>query len=141
MAEHPAPSRERPESTAHPEGSDARSAPASAAGPVPEHSSLATAGDVEGRWARLQRLGRDVADRLRHRAEVSRLRTRMSRLEARVEEEKTRVGRALYPLVEEARITVELPEVQEGVERIAHLREEIRRFRDELEELERSEEA
>lgn len=141
MAEHPAPPRERPESTAHPEGSDAHSGPASAAGPVPEHSSLAPAGDAEGRWARLQRLGRDVAERLRHRAEVSRLRTRMSRLEARVEEEKTRVGRALYPLVEEARITVELPEVQEGVERIAHLREETRRLREELEELERSEEA
>jgi len=140
MAEHPAASRERPQSTEYPEGSDARSAPASSAAAVPEQSSLATAGDAEGRWARLQRLGRDVADRLRHRAEVSRLRTRMSRLEARVEEEKTRVGRALYPLVEEARITVELPEVQEGVERIAHLREEMRRFRDELEELERSEE-
>jgi len=97
--------------------------------------------DAEGRWARLQRLGRDVAGRLRHRAELSRVRARVSRLEAAVEEEKTRVGRALYPLVEEARITVELPQVQEGVERIAHLREEIRRFREELEELEGSEEA
>jgi len=141
MAEHPAQTPERPESTQHPEGAEPRSAQPSQAPAAPEHASPAAPGDAEGRWARLQRLGRDVADRLRHRAEVSRVRTRMSRLEARVEEEKTRVGRALYPLVEEARITVELPEVQEGVERIAHLREEIRRFREELEELERSEEA
>lgn len=99
------------------------------------------AADRESRWSRLQRLGRDVAERLRHRAELSRMRARVAQLEARIETEKTRIGRALYPLVEEARITVDLPEVQEGVERIAQLRDEVRRSRQELEVLEGESEA
>lgn len=92
--------------------------------------------DPGTRWSRLQRLTRDVAERLRHRAELSRLRARVAQLESRIESEKIRIGRALYPLVEDARITVDLPEVQEGVETIARLREEVRRSREEIETLE-----
>ena len=62
---------------------------------------------------------------------------RVARLESRVSGEKSRIGLALYPLVERAEITVELPEVQVGVEEIARLREEIRQARIRIEELER----
>jgi ubiquinone biosynthesis protein UbiJ len=91
----------------------------------------------ETRWSRLQRLSRDLADRLARRATATGLRARAARLEQRVSSEKTRIGRALYPLVERAEITVELPAVQEGVEEIARLREEIRELRARAEELER----
>jgi ubiquinone biosynthesis protein UbiJ len=91
----------------------------------------------ETRWAKLQRLSRDVGERLRRGAARGRLRIRVSRLESRIESEKTKIGRALYPLVEEARITVELPEVQEGVETIARLRQEIRSSYARIEEIEK----
>jgi ubiquinone biosynthesis protein UbiJ len=98
-------------------------------------------GDVsegdETRWLKLQRVSRDLADRLARRAGATGLRARVVRLESRVDSEKTRIGRALYPLVERAEITVGLPEVQEGVEEIARLREEIRHARARIEELER----
>jgi hypothetical protein len=91
----------------------------------------------ETRWLKLQRVSRDLADRLARRASATGLRARVARLESRVDAEKTRIGRALYPLVERAEITVELPAVQEGVEEIARLREEIRQARARIEELER----
>ncbi len=91
----------------------------------------------ETRWLKLQRLSRSVADRVARRATATGLRARVARLESRVESEKTRVGRALYPLVERAEIVVELPAVQEGVEEIARLREEIRHLSARIEDLER----
>lgn len=92
----------------------------------------------ETRWLKLQRVSRDLAERLARRASATGLRARVARLESRVDAEKTRIGRALYPLVERAEITVGLPEVQEGVEEIARLREEIRQTRQRIEELERA---
>jgi hypothetical protein len=91
----------------------------------------------ETRWFKLQRLSRDLADRLGRRAAATGLRAKVARLESRVSGEKSRIGLALYPLVERAEITVELPEVQVGVEEIARLREEIRQARIRIEELER----
>lgn len=93
------------------------------------------------RWEKLQRLTRDASERLRQRARLTRLRARVSRLESQVETEKTRVGRALYPLVEDATIHVGLPEVQEGVETIARLREQIRVSVERIEELEAGDDA
>jgi len=93
----------------------------------------------ETRWAKLQRLSLDLAERLRLRATLGRERARVSRLEARIESEKTRIGRALYPLVENAEIRVGLPEVQEGVETIARLRDEIRRSYRRIEQIEKGE--
>lgn len=88
----------------------------------------------ESRWRELERVTRDLAARVRQRVARSRLRARVDRLEERIEDEKVRIGRALYPLVEDASITVELPEVQEGVEAIARLRAELERWRRELDE-------
>ena len=66
---------------------------------------------------------------------MGRLRAEVSRLESRLESEKVKIGKALYPLVEDATITVELAEVQEGVESIARLRDEIERRRTRIEKL------
>lgn len=87
------------------------------------------------RWERLARVTRELAQRLRSRADAGRLRVQVSRLESRIESEKLKIGKALYPLVEQAKITVELPEVQEGVETIARLRGEVDRRRAEIDEL------
>ncbi len=95
----------------------------------------ATDGRDERRWARLAHLTRDLALRLRRHADAGRLRVQVSRLESRIESEKLKIGKALYPLVEEAKITVELPAVQEGVETIARLREELERRRERMEEI------
>jgi hypothetical protein len=90
----------------------------------------------ETRWLKLQRLSRGLADRVARRATATGFRARIARLESRVESEKTKVGLALYPLVERAEIVVGLPEVQNGVEEIARLRQEILHFRAHIEELE-----
>ena len=102
---------------------------------------MADSSGDENRWEKLQRLTRDASDRLRQRARLGRLRARVSRLESQVESEKARVGRALYPLVEDATISVGLPEVQEGVETIARLREQIRASVERIEELEAHDDA
>jgi ubiquinone biosynthesis protein UbiJ len=91
----------------------------------------------ETRWLKLKLFSRDLAERLGHKASATGLRARVARLESRIKGEKQRIGEALYPLVERAEITVELPAVQEGVEEIARLREEIRQIRKKIEVLER----
>lgn len=84
------------------------------------------------RWERLAQTARGLGRRLQRRARAERLRVEVTRLEARIENEKVRIGKALYPLVEQAQITVELPEVQEGVENIARLAQELADRRDRL---------
>ena len=92
---------------------------------------------AETRWDQLQRTTRRLASQLRRRAQRARLQAQVARLESRIEAEKARIGKALYPLVEDATITTEIPEVQEGVEAIAHLRDQVRVSRERLEELDK----
>jgi hypothetical protein len=88
-------------------------------------------------FKRAKEVSADLAGATRRQAQRGKLELDARRIEGKIDSEKEQLGRDLYPLLEEGKLQLDLPEVREHMEAIAALKVELAAKRDEIEALSR----
>ena len=76
-------------------------------------------------WERAKHIAGIVARRAKRESTEAKLKLKANRLKSRIESEKEQIGKAVYPLLANGTLTVDLPEVHERLGIITRLQAEL----------------